>query len=89
MAGKAVAQQEYSAGFIEIDKIPETNVAMGLWYPSIAQETSRKWGPFRPELAWEGKPASGVFPIIVFSHGVTGRYINHRDTAATLRDLVI
>ncbi len=78
------AQQDYSAGFINIDKSPATKISIGLWYPSIEQETQRKWGPFRPEFAWNGEPASGKFPIILFSHGVTGRFRNHRDTAAAL-----
>jgi predicted dienelactone hydrolase len=80
----AFAQSKYSAGFIEIDKAAEAGIKMGLWYPSNEKEISRKWGPFRPEFAWEGNPASGTFPIIVLSHGIMGRYRNHRGTAATL-----
>jgi len=84
IAENAFAQSEYSAGFIEIDKFAEAGIKMGLWYPSNEKEVSRKWGPFRPEFAWEGNPASGTFPIIVLSHGIMGRYSNHKGTAATL-----
>lgn len=41
-------------------------------------------GPFRPTWAWGGDTADGVFPVIVLSHGHTGRYRNHRQTAAAL-----
>jgi esterase/lipase len=84
VAESAFAQSEYSAGFIEISKTSGVGIEMGLWYPSNEKEVLRKWGPFRPEFAWEGNPVSGTFPIIVLSHGITGRYRNHRDTAATL-----
>jgi predicted dienelactone hydrolase len=78
------AQQGYSAGFISLEKNPEIDIAMGLWYPSFESESRRKWGPFQPTFAWDANPASGQFPVIILSHGVTGRYRNHRDTAATL-----
>lgn len=76
-AGEVVAQQQYSAGFASID-------SAGLWYPSTDQETLRRGRSFNTRQAWEGKGASGLFPVILISHGINGRYRNHRDTAAAL-----
>lgn len=84
MAGNITAGQSYSAGFRAIEAIQENGFTGGVWYPSVDKELVKKWGPFHPSWAWNGKPAMGSFPVILLSHGVTGRYRNHRDTASAL-----
>lgn len=76
-------ENQFSAGFIAITPTAQTP-PMGVWYPSTDAETAGKLGPFRPTWAWGGETANGIFPVIVLSHGHTGRYRNHRQTAATL-----
>ncbi len=73
----------FNAGFVVLRAgidAPE----IGIWYPSGDSESEGEIGPFRAVWAWEGAPAGGVFPVIVFSHGRGGRFINHRQTAAAL-----
>lgn len=78
------AEQNYSVGFRVIEAKTEGDFSGGVWYPSIDKEFEKKWGPFRPKWAWDGKPVTGKRPAILFSHGVMGRYRNHRDTAEIL-----
>ena len=83
----ASAQERYNAGFMIIEEaggLDESGLELGVWYPSFAEEFEQEWGPFRPKWAWEGEPAAGQYPIILLSHGVMGRYRNHRGTAAEL-----
>lgn len=84
MAGNAIAEPSYSVGFRAIEANQEEGISGGIWYPSTDEEFVKKWGPFRPSWAWNGKAAIGHFPVILFSHGVGGRYRNHRDTASAL-----
>ena len=82
--GSAIADNQYSMGFRIIEATQGNGLSGGVWYPSIDKEFIKKWGPFRPSWAWNGKPAIGQSPLIIFSHGVMGRYRNHRDTASVL-----
>lgn len=75
-------QQNYQVGYRVLD-ISTTDfsgkkvlVDIGVWYPS-----SEKGKPFQytygknrveTEVALNGKPATGKFPLIVYSHGATG-----------------
>ena len=73
----------FNAGFVAVPPSQQTP-PFGIWYPSISRETAGKLGPFRPTWAWQGDAADGTFAVVIFSHGHTGRYRNHRQTAATL-----
>lgn len=84
LAGSAVAEQNYAVGFRLIEEQASSGFSGGVWYPSVDEEFEQKLGPFRPKWAWEGKPTEGKRPAILFSHGVMGRFRNHRDTAAAL-----
>lgn len=84
LAGNVMAQPEYSVGFRGIESETKNGFSGGVWYPSSDKEFEKQWGPFNPTWAWDGMPAVGKHPVILFSHGVRGHYRNHRDTAATL-----
>ena len=79
----AATEKQFSAGFVALPLSAQAP-PLGLWYPSTSEETAGELGPFRPVWAWGGEAAGGVFPLIILSHGRTGRYHNHRHTAATL-----
>ncbi|MEM7292079.1 MAG: dienelactone hydrolase family protein [Pseudomonadota bacterium] len=81
---RVTAQTQYSAGFTYIEPTPERPLKVGIWYPSSSEETLQRWGPFEVSLAWKGAAAEGRFPVVLLSHGWTGRYRNHRDTASAL-----
>ena len=63
-----------SVGYREI-ALPGTT--MGVWFPSDEPAQVRKLGPFELNYAFDGAPRAGQWPLIVFSHGVNGRYRNH------------
>jgi|TARA_B110000211_G_C13989673_1_gene513387 predicted dienelactone hydrolase len=84
LANSALAEQNYSVGFQLIEAQTKSGFSGGVWYPSVDREFERKLGPFRPKWAWGGKSIAGKRPVILFSHGVMGRFRNHRDTAETL-----
>ncbi len=77
------AEQRFNAGFIALPGGAQSP-PMGVWYPSNSVETEGKLGPFVADWAWQGATANGIFPLIILSHGRSGRYRNHRQTAATL-----
>lgn len=77
------ADERFSAGFIDLSATEQTP-PMGVWYPSKSEETDQKLGPFDVKWAWKGEGADGLFPIVVLSHGLIGRYRNHWHTAVKL-----
>jgi predicted dienelactone hydrolase len=65
-------------------------LSYGLWYPSDAVPDMKRLGPFEVSYAYNGKPATpktGLFPLVVLSHGNSGRFRNHHLTAAALAEL--
>lgn len=61
-------------------------VEIGVWYPSDADTVSQRLGPFEVDIARDAPIQKGTHQIILFSHGHTGRYRNHYQTAQILAD---
>lgn len=79
----------FQAGYTVIDYAPEDGggaVSVGVWYPSETPETVGWYAPAGDvSLAREGAPAAGARrPVVLMSHGYTGRFRNHHTTAAAL-----
>jgi len=55
-----------------------------LWYPSAAPETSRVFGAFKIDAAWNGEARRGNGRLIVLSHGSTGSALPEHDLARAL-----
>jgi predicted dienelactone hydrolase len=57
-----------------------------VWYPCAIAPTAMMLGPFQMS-ATKDCPVSGTkLPLIVISHGRTGSFLGHRDTAQALAD---
>lgn len=81
-ASHAVGQQ---IGFIKIAADEEHNLPeVGVWYNSADTAEKHRFGPFDVEYAFNGQITGQNMPIILFSHGWSGRYKNHHLTAAAL-----
>ena len=55
-----------------------------IWYPSTAEPTAHRLGPFRQMVALNGAVVGQKLPLIVMSHGSGGAPWNHYDTALAL-----
>ena len=73
----------YSAGF---KRIKTDTMDMGIWYPSDGSPKKLKMSIRYFNVAENGTPESGTFDIVVFSHGIGGRYRNHYITAQAIAD---
>ena len=77
----------HAAG-IQMLKVPSDGSSPALsgavWYPCAMAPTPMKLGPFAI-IATKDCPVAGTkLPLIVISHGRTGSYLGHRDTAQAL-----
>lgn len=70
--GNACVGSEFSIGF-QILSVPGS-AKMAIWYPTSSRETTYAYSAdTSTSLALNGTPATcGRFPLIVFSHGITG-----------------
>lgn len=67
-------------------KISDKNVEFGVWYPTNAAGELQRLGPFETVMAKDAPVRAGRHPIILFSHGNSGRFRNHYLTAQALAD---
>ena len=67
-------------------KVESEDLSFGIWYPTEEPTAPLKLGPFDVVYAVNAPPAEGVFPLVVMSHGHTGRYRNHHLTASLLAE---
>lgn len=77
-------------GYSQTEVPAGKGLSYGLWYPSDAVPDMKRLGPFEVSYAHNGKPATpktGLFPLVVLSHGNSGRFRNHHLTAAALAEL--
>jgi len=75
--------QVTAAGFREVTT---EDVKFGVWYPSDTAGEKQKFGPFETTMAKDSPIRVGKHQLVLFSHGVGGRYRNHYLTAQTLAD---
>jgi predicted dienelactone hydrolase len=77
----------FGVGYTQTEVAAGKGLSYGLWYPSDAAPDMKRLGPFDVNYANNGKPAAtktGLFPLVVLSHGNSGRFRNHHLTAAAL-----
>lgn len=61
-------------------------LAGAVWYPCAMTPTAMKLGPFLVSAAKDCPIAGKKLPLVVISHGRTGSFLGHRDTAQALAD---
>jgi predicted dienelactone hydrolase len=65
-------------------EITQSGVNIAVWYPTNAPHNQSRLGPFDVDYARDAKPVAGRFPLVLLSHGHSGRPRNHHLTAAAL-----
>ena len=65
-------------------EITQSGVDIAVWYPINAPHNQSRLGPFDVDYARDAKPIAGQFPLVLLSHGHSGRPRNHHLTAAAL-----
>lgn len=75
-----------NVGFTElrIANGAEKPLVAGIWYPTAAAAESQPLGAYTQTVAPDGGVAGERLPLIVISHGTSGSYQNHYDTAIAL-----
>jgi predicted dienelactone hydrolase len=83
----ATQANTYGAGFLDLtltDPVEGGSMQAIVFYPTRAQGTSTRRGPFTIDAALNAPLAAGPFPLIVFSHGTGGSLFGHHDSLAAL-----
>ena len=88
--GLLLPMRSASAAGIQALKVPADGplpaLSGAVWYPCATRPAAMQLGPF-PILAAKDCPVAGTnLPLIVISHGRTGSFLGHRDTAQVLAD---
>ena len=77
-----------SVGFVTL-KVPNPDGApleLGVWYPSDAAAAPFSFGPMSQTVALKGPVTGHRLALIVMSHGSSGFYAEHYDTAMALAE---
>jgi predicted dienelactone hydrolase len=61
-------------------------ISGAIWYPCATAPSTLKLGPYLLSATKDCPIAGTKLPLIVFSHGRTGSFLGHRDTAQALAD---
>lgn len=75
------------AGLVEMsltDPVEGGSMAATAVYPAQAKGSVTQRGPFTIDATAGAAPASGPFPLIVFSHGTGGAMLGHHDSLTAL-----
>jgi predicted dienelactone hydrolase len=77
-----------SVGFQQVT-VPDNQgkpLAVAIWYPSRSSAESRLLGMFTQVVAVNGEVAGTLLPLILISHGNSGSFASHYDTALALAE---
>ena len=77
-----------SVGFQQVT-VPDNQgkpLAVGIWYPSKSSAESRPLGMFTQVVAANQEGAGTLLPLILISHGNSGSFASHYDTALALAE---
>ncbi len=77
-----------SVGFQQVT-VPDTQgkpLAVAIWYPSRSSAASRPIGMFTQVVAVNGEVAGTLLPLVLISHGNSGPFASHDDTALALAE---
>lgn len=67
----------YNAGFKEVTYDDgKDKITISLWYPTDAQEQIVSYWAWKGSAAKDSKMSDGVFPFLIFSHGMGGSMYN-------------
>ncbi len=81
------ASLAHAAGFQRIE-VPASGVLPllkgAVWYPCAEPTSDLKLGPFVLSVTKDCPVTGEKLPLVVISHGRTGSYLGHRDTAEAL-----
>lgn len=83
-----LATPALAAGFAQV-KVPDPGgppLEAGIWYPSDAPTSSRRLALYTQTVAAGGEVSGRGLPLVVLSHGTTGSFEQHYDTALALAE---
>lgn len=80
-----VQAEEYDVGIRRImTEFAGVEVPVRVFYPTLENATETRFGPWELSAAKNAVPASGQFPLIAVSHGLSGTDWNHHLLASSL-----
>ncbi len=81
------AAQGWNIGLQQLkikDPVNQHEIDTLLWYPTTAAMRAEAIGPARFNVALNGAPADELRGVILISHGFSGSFLGHNDTAQAL-----
>ncbi|MPQ74789.1 prolyl oligopeptidase family serine peptidase [Acetobacter senegalensis] len=81
-SNSAVATTSYRAGF-QYQHMPD-GTEIGIWYPTTGILVHQHLGIYEQDVAQDAPPLGHGLPLVVISHGHSGGFSGHLDTATTL-----
>ena len=67
----------YNAGFKRLAyNYDGNNIIISLWYPTTAKEQTVSYWAWKGKAAPQSKISDGIFPFLIFSHGMGGSMYN-------------
>lgn len=86
----SVPAEEWNVGFTTIgvsDSVVDYDIEVAIWYPTEAKVKGETIGPTTLQLAKGAPPLVSSQNLILISHGFSGNFLGHNDTAQYLARL--
>lgn len=86
----SVPAEEWNVGFMTIgvsDSVVDYDIEVAIWYPTEAKVKGETIGPTTLQVAKGAQPLVSSQNLILISHGFSGNYLGHNDTAQFLARL--
>lgn len=69
------------------DSINKVNLEVAIWYPTQSQPQEESFNTIKVQIAKNAKPFNKSLGLIIISHGFSGNFLSHNDTAQYLARL--
>jgi predicted dienelactone hydrolase len=90
LIGNAALAEEWSVGFKNIqifDPVIQYDIEVAIWYPTQDKAKQESIGPEILDVARDARPLDSSQGLILISHGFSGNFLGHNDTAQFLARL--
>ena len=87
LTGKVALAEEWNVGLKNVqvfDPVIQHDVSVAIWYPTQDRAKQESIGPVTLDVARDARPLASSQGLIIISHGFSGNFLGHNDTAQYL-----